>query len=223
MQSILTLYYVSHDALSEVMLQQLWVSVDLAYGIQQPQVEPQATNVLVQFSTVGTDELYAMDTSTVESSADRGLVAACVFLVLALLLVTSVVLYLAGAWPIIFEACGKVWSQVLDYCTRHVCATTKTRGDAAEDHVTTASGILGAQPSYDDEENRLPPGFTPNRGVFRNQDVDDSDLFTSPISTNTDYTSGSKAVPLGISQADNKIHYRSPEKTIKSKKELTYT
>eukprot|EP00548_Thalassiothrix_antarctica_P020595 CAMPEP_0194183768 /NCGR_PEP_ID=MMETSP0154-20130528/33687_1 /TAXON_ID=1049557 /ORGANISM="Thalassiothrix antarctica, Strain L6-D1" /LENGTH=414 /DNA_ID=CAMNT_0038900937 /DNA_START=179 /DNA_END=1424 /DNA_ORIENTATION=- len=110
-----------------------------------------------------------------------------------------------------------------------------------DDDTTTASGVLGAIPSYDTVESSnssngnehkrigysqgsglppgtLPVGFTPKRSVFREQDCDDSQIMT-PMSTNTDYSAnGGRVVPLGIapSAGGTRLTYRtSPDKNKK--------
>jgi hypothetical protein len=206
-------------------------------------MQPDATNFLVSVSTMNqdTEVLYSLPdvaSEGVQTAAGKGLIAACVLLVLALIFVSSVLVWMAGGCPVLLKKAEHCWTLELYYRNQNREYNDKDDDDAA----TTASGILGARPSYDEtdrgrssygssnDENQMPAGFTPNRGVFREQDCDDSQILT-PISTNTDFsTTTSRIVPLGIAPAHHLStnmltqRHQTPEKGLYSPNhKLTYT
>lgn len=212
-------------------------------------VQPDATDFLVGVSTIrqDTEVLYSLPDPAPtfsQSAASKGLIAACILLVMALIFVSSVLVWIAGGCPMILEK-GRHYAEVIsdNMCC---CILNRSSGKEDIDNATTASGILGARPSYDEydhdaatsareshgsnNENQMPAGFTPNRGVFREQDCDDSQILT-PMSTNTDFsTTSSRVVPLGIAPANFKNNmltqrHQTPEKSPSyiPNHQLTYT
>lgn len=218
-ESYVTMWYVGHEPvenfsfiLDQALIRQnglptLLRDVDL--------MQPGATGFLVSVSTLpqDTEILYSVPQTTADasSSANAGLVATIVCLILALIFVSSVLVWYSGGFPVFKEYCKRVWYKVSTVLCRRRFVDDK------EDAVTTASGILGANPTYSHEEdtmeNALPVGFTPNRGVFREQDCDDSQIL-SPVSTNTEYSTASRAVPLGIQPTS--LHLRATPQKIET-------
>lgn len=196
-----------------------------------------------------TQFLYTFTIFFNETSSHPGLVIACTLLVVSLLFVTAIVIWMAGGFPGFWDYLKHGLSSCRDSCEMFFqsckmffasCFESKENTNSTQktvrkldskyidnDAATTASGILGARPSYDTAElspdngtsnerkdkNQFPPGtlpvgFTPKRGVFREQDCDDSQILT-PMSTNTDFSS-SRIVPLGIAPSRSLPH-RSPD------------
>jgi len=224
---------------------------------------------------IGSQLLYTVIPIFNYGAAQQGLVVACTFLVLSLLFVSGVVIWMAGGCPILYTClknpttcCTK--DQTSDAKSdakseekpdhksyrrdrKHDRKLLSVKGDSMRfdsvrfdgDDTTTASGILGALPSYDTVESSnsgksgkenerqrigysdgvglppgtLPVGFTPKRSVFREQDCDDSQIMT-PMSTNTDY-SAAGVVPLGIAPTGGNLKYRSsPDKQMQQNREV---
>eukprot|EP00547_Thalassionema_nitzschioides_P000132 CAMPEP_0194213112 /NCGR_PEP_ID=MMETSP0156-20130528/13485_1 /TAXON_ID=33649 /ORGANISM="Thalassionema nitzschioides, Strain L26-B" /LENGTH=387 /DNA_ID=CAMNT_0038941079 /DNA_START=57 /DNA_END=1220 /DNA_ORIENTATION=+ len=196
-----------------------------------------------------TQFLYSVTPLAKETSTHPGLIIACTLLVISLLFVTAIVIWMAGGfpgfWSHVKNGMSSFWQscvQCFDSCAQFFRSYFQSNEDENEDDKTdrkanskyidndaetTASGILGARPSYDTAElspenaaskerkgqNQFPPGtlpvgFTPKRGVFREQDCDDSQILT-PMSTNTDFSS-SRVVPLGIAPSGS-LSVQSPE------------
>lgn len=185
-----------------------------------------------------TQFLYSVIPLVKETSSHPGLVIACTLLVICLLFVTTIIIWMAGGFPGFWQSikdgifsCQQACVRSFDSCLKFFKSCFEFEEDEDkvnkpdrktnrkyidnDDAATTASGILGARPSYDTAEsspenaalnqrrgkNQFPPGslpvgFTPKRGVFRDQECDDSQILT-PMSTNTDFSS-SRVVPLGI-------------------------
>lgn len=209
-ESYITMWYVGHEPIQDLPLTLDEMLARQNYGFAtlfQDVTSVQSTSKEFVFavSTVRDETaiLYSVPPPESNSSAaNKGLVAAVVLLVMALIFVSCVLVWVAGGCPVLKEQIKRQWYRLSVYVCRR---TPEDKDDAA----TTASGILGANPSYthddENEENAMPAGFTPNRGVFREQDCDDSQIL-SPMSTNTDYSSASRAVPLGIQPS---LHLRS--------------
>lgn len=214
-----TMWYIGHDPienfaflLNEALVRQNGLPTILQ---EVALLQPDAKDFLASVSSVTQDThiLYSIPVRTVASKSHTGLVVACVMLVLALVFVSSVLVWMAGGCPVLVKKLETVWSKAEPY----VCYCCYSNDEEKDDSATTASGILGAVPSYDTADSRgntkenrgMPAGFTPNRGVFREQDCDDSQIL-SPMSTNTDFSS-SRIVPLGIA-SQSSLTYRSPEK-----------
>eukprot|EP00546_Thalassionema_frauenfeldii_P016896 CAMPEP_0178899366 /NCGR_PEP_ID=MMETSP0786-20121207/2856_1 /TAXON_ID=186022 /ORGANISM="Thalassionema frauenfeldii, Strain CCMP 1798" /LENGTH=374 /DNA_ID=CAMNT_0020570207 /DNA_START=35 /DNA_END=1161 /DNA_ORIENTATION=- len=204
-----------------------------------------------------TQFLYTFTAYFTGTSSQPGLVIACTLLVVSLLFVTAIVIWMAGGFPGFWDYIkngtvflSTVFERFFQSCKTFFASCFESKENKNSKHktirkldskyidndaATTASGILGARPSYDTAElspdngtsnerkgkNRFPPGtlpvgFTPKRGVFREQDCDDSQILT-PMSTNTDFSS-SRVVPLGIAPSGS-LQYRSPDDKKGSKDE----
>ena len=215
-ESYVTMWYVGHEPVENfsLLLDQVLVRHDGLPTLLKDvdYIQPSATGFLVSVSTLQQDTavLYSFPNTAIVAAAatNAGLVGAVVCLILALIFVSSVLIWYSGGFPIFKEHAKRVWYKVSAVACRR-------QTDDKDDAATTASGILGANPSYSQEddtlENALPAGFTPSRGVFREQDCDDSQIL-SPVSTNTEYSNVSGAVPLGIQPSA--LHLRATPKKI---------
>jgi hypothetical protein len=216
-ESLVTMWYVGHEPvenlsslLDQVLIRHNGLPTLLKDVDFMKPGAPTGFYVTVSALQQDTELLYSVpDTAAVaRASTTSGLVAAVVCLILALIFVSTVLLWYSGGFPVIKEQAKRFWYKIATILGRRPV-------DDKDDEATTASGILGANPSYSQEddtlENALPAGFTPNRGVFREQDCDDSQIL-SPVSTNTDYSNASRAVPLGIQPPS--LHLRAtPQKS----------
>jgi hypothetical protein len=240
LESLVTVWYLGHepmDNFSFVLEQVLIRQNGLPTLLQDVAlIQPDATDFLVSVSTVRQDTqlLYSIPNNTVQaksSATSQGLAAACILLVMALIFVSTVLVWIAGGFPVLKENFINLWYNISSYWSSIRAGSgdnNKRNNTMADDDATTASGILGAVPSYEQDENDMPPGFTPNRGVFREQDCDDSAIL-SPMSTNTDYSTASRTVvPLGIMPSLH-LRHNTPQKGDNLsnpyfiKRDLTYT
>ena len=213
-QSTVTMWYVGHEPV-ENLAREIDQAIIRHNGLptilgDAEFIQSGASEFLISLSSVPQDSevLYSFPSRDAVSSKSTtsGLVAVVICLVLALIFVSAVLFWYAGGCPVFKEKMKQTWTKVSKWCSSR---PSEEKDDAA----TSASGILGANPSYSQEdetgENAMPASFTPHRGVFREQDCDDSQIL-SPVSTNTDFSTTSRAIPLGIQPS---LHLRAtPQK-----------
>jgi hypothetical protein len=221
-ESIVTVWYIAHDAMADVpkMINDVLEKQNGLPTLLQDVdfMQPKSTDFVVSVTSMAdeTEILYSLpnDINQISSASNRGLMATVVCLLISLLFVTGVLLWHTGGLRFLQKKFNEILNSIAKskYCCFRCCTSPSEEKD---DNATSASGILGANPSYQegDEENDV-AGFTPHRGVYRSQsDFDDSQVL-SPVSTNTDF---STAVPLGIeapqpSHSLKTLHFRSPQK-----------
>jgi hypothetical protein len=167
---------------------------------------PEGTDATRTVYTMHNDDTeYMIVTPKSTGGQKKGLIVFVVLLTMALFMVSSVLLWISG---------GCVWikSSFSWYSQNGVWMQygEKRDSDGNETVNTGSSGILGAA-SNDDEENKMPTGFSPTRGIYR----DDSDMFSplSNMSNTTDLTTTVNNNPLGIvSMRKLGAQYGTPEK-----------
>lgn len=136
--------------------------------------------------------------------ADKILILACALLCAALVLVTSVLLYVAGGWRELRER----MEEQMDWFKQHrtysndeedeesgnvdVADSQSYGEDDADEEATNPSGIIGASSKEENAAEGLGINRTPERGN------DDDAYSTTPFSEMTNFTDTSRA-PLGIS------------------------
>ena len=165
-------------------------------------IDQGGTSFLLSFSPTEevSRELYVIPDHG-DAKADHGLVAACIVLAICLLVVSGLLLWMAGGCA----AIKSVLPWFRQEGVRKPYGRNNKREQSAE-RVETGSGILGAAASEDSEN--MPPGFTPTRGLYR----DESDIM-SPLSQITNITdASSRVVPLGITSMRKLNRFATPEK-----------
>jgi len=175
-------------------------------------VEPNAQNFLLSFEieqgAIETLTMYFMQQGVTPSTtaAEKGLIAFIVILLLALIMVSSVLLWVSG---------GCIWVKsaipwyLLDGIPMPYVTKPGANGGETETVMTSSSGILGAT-SKDEEENKIPAGFTHTRGMYRDND----DVFSpfSNVTNTTEQTNANNINPLGIISMRKLGRFETPEK-----------
>ena len=158
--------------------------------------------------------IYALPDYVRRSRADQSLIAACVVLVLFLVMVSCLLIWSVGGCIIVKSMLPFFHQEG----TRQPY-NQKRKEDESTAPGDTGSGILGAVPSKDEEEDghrvlddenseNLPPGFTPNGRA-------DSEVL-SPLSQFTNFTdNSSRIMPLGITSMRKLNRFMTPEKARK--------
>ena len=170
-----------------------------------------AESVAVNFKTLEppAQMLWELEEHTHSSQkADRSLILACTLLCAALVLVTSVLLYVAGGWRDLRE---KLEEQIDWFKTQRRTLNSESEDDDEEsggvdvadsqsyegddddgdEEATNPSGIIGAASKEGNAMEGLGINSTPERGI------NDDGYDTTPFSEMSTYTDTSRA-PLGI-------------------------
>lgn len=163
-----------------------------------------AGSVVMNFRAIQTtNKLWQVEHNHNGGKADRSLILACTLLCAALVVVTSVLMYVAGGWKdlkerleeqmVWFKEQRRTYSEDEDEESGGVDVADSNDDDDGDDDGTNPSGILGAT-SQDNNEN-VAQGLgihrTPERGL------DDDGYQTTPFSEMSKYSDTSR-VPLGI-------------------------
>jgi hypothetical protein len=167
---------------------------------------PEGSSATRTVYTIHNDEAdYMIVTPQSTGSKKNGLIVFVVLLILSLIMVSSVLLWVSGGCICIKRSL----SWYLQNGVRMPYGIDKG-SDGNETVKTDPSGILGAA-SNDDEENKMPTGFSPMRGLYR----DDNDMFSplSNMSNTSVLTTTVNNNPLGIvSMRKLGAQYGTPEK-----------
>lgn len=164
-----------------------------------------AESVNVHFKTLeppATKLWELQDHDHASQKADTSLILACTLLCAALVLVTSVLLYVAGGWRDLREKLEEQidWikdqrrtysSDESDEESGEIDVADSGSADEGDEEATNSSGIIGASSNDNNAMEGLGINSTPERGIT------DDGYDTTPFSEMSNYTDTSRA-PLGI-------------------------
>jgi hypothetical protein len=222
-ESIVTVWYIGHDAITDLPkmindvlekqngLPSLFQDVDF--------MKPKSTSFVISVSSINEDTeiLYSLPNNSkpLSNATNQGLMATVFCLLISLLFVTGVLLWYTGGIRYLHNKFNEILRSITrsKYCCCRYCSPPPEEKD---DNATSASGILGANPSYQegDDENQI-ANFTPHRGIYRHQSEYDDSQVLSPVSTNTDFSTAGGPLGIEAPQMSNtlkSLHFRSPQK-----------
>lgn len=178
--------------------------------------ETQSSTFATDFSPTGSDvvertnplfEIKSKNNSS-RSGADKALIIACVILSIALVFVSFVLLWTVGGCENtkLSSCLGERYNGKGSKSPDAKMPKYGMKDDDDGDNVTSASGIIGANPNFN-AENVPPPGMTPHRGVYRH----DCEVM-SPLSQTTNFTeTDTSRLPLGIRSIRKLARYTTPD------------
>lgn len=166
---------------------------DVLLAFQNPEGETDVTRTVYV--------MHSDDPEPKSTATEKGLIAFVTILTLALTMVSVVLLWVTGGC--IWVKSAMPWYFVDGVAEHYVRKEGVYEGN--ETVATCPSGILGAV-SNDDEENNMPPGFTPTSGIFR------EDEMMSPFSQVTNMTDRNNNNPLGIISMRKLGRFATPDK-----------